>query len=67
MPLITALGKQRKAGLYEIKASLAYRDISRTASTSTQTNPILKYQKWKERWHFHQNKTNKQINKPFQG
>jgi hypothetical protein len=45
MPLITALGKQRKAGLYEIKASLAYRDISRTASTSTQTNPILKYQK----------------------
>ena len=41
MPLIPALGRQRKADLYEFEVSLVYKVSSRTV---TQRNPVLKSQ-----------------------
>ena len=50
MPLTPALVRQRKADLCVFKASLAYREFSRTAKVVTQRNSVLK-------------QTNKQTNK----
>ena len=40
VPLIPALGRQRQVDLCEFKASLVYRESSRTARTVTQRNPV---------------------------
>jgi hypothetical protein len=44
MPLILAFGIQKLVGLSESKASLSYKESSRTARAVTQRNPILKKQ-----------------------
>ena len=49
MPLIPALGRQRQVNLSEFGANLVYKASSRTASTVTQRNPVLKIHKKKKR------------------
>ena len=44
MPLIPALGRQRKADLCEFETSVVYRASSRTVKTVTQRNPVSKNQ-----------------------
>jgi hypothetical protein len=56
MPLIPALGRQRRRRISEFEASLVYRVSSRTARAAHR-NPVLKNQKNKT-------KTNKQTKKP---
>ena len=46
-PLILPLGRQRQADLCEFKASLVYREHSRTGSKATQRNPVSKNQREK--------------------
>jgi len=41
MPLISALGRQRRVDLYEFEASLDYR-VSSRAPRATQRGPVLK-------------------------
>ena len=42
MPLILALGRQGQVDLCEFKASLVYKESSRTARAVTERNPVLK-------------------------
>jgi len=47
MPLLSALGRQRQADLYEFEASLVYK--ARTARAITQRNPVSKKKKKKKK------------------